>query len=113
MPLESGSSKETFSHNVSTEMKAGKPQRQAVAIAYSKRGDALDEAVSKIADLGARMDRIGDRVDARVDAKEIDPKDYKNIVLNLRHMMVDLNGKTAEQIKAYLKMAEDEKKAGR
>lgn len=40
MPLESGDSKEAFSHNVATEMKAGKPQKQAVAIAYSKkRGD--------------------------------------------------------------------------
>ena len=40
MPLESGQSKEAFSHNVKAEMKAGKPQKQAVAIAYSKaRGD--------------------------------------------------------------------------
>jgi len=40
MPLEKGSSPEAFSHNVSTEMKAGKPQKQAVAIAYSeKNGD--------------------------------------------------------------------------
>ena len=42
MPLETGKSKAAFSHNVATEMKAGKPQKQAVAIAYSKaRGDAL------------------------------------------------------------------------
>ena len=41
MPLESGTSKSAFSNNVKTEMKAGKPQKQAVAIAYSKaRGDA-------------------------------------------------------------------------
>jgi hypothetical protein len=41
MPLESGKSKEAFSHNVATEMKEGKPQKQAVAIAYAKqRGDA-------------------------------------------------------------------------
>ena len=43
MPLESGTSKSAFSNNVKTEMKAGKPQKQAVAIAYSKaRGDASD-----------------------------------------------------------------------
>jgi hypothetical protein len=48
MPLESGSSRAAFSHNVATEIKAGKPQRQAVAIAYSKaRGDsALASKVS-------------------------------------------------------------------
>jgi len=39
MPLEKGKSKKAFTHNVKTEIKAGKPQKQAVAIAYSvKRG---------------------------------------------------------------------------
>lgn len=39
MPLVSGKaakSKKGFGKNISTEMKAGKPQKQAVAIAYSK-----------------------------------------------------------------------------
>jgi hypothetical protein len=42
MPLESGSSRATMSKNIKTEMAAGKPQKQAVAIAYSKAGK--DEA---------------------------------------------------------------------
>ena len=37
MPLEKGKSKEAFSHNVATEVKAGKPVEQAVAIAYSEQ----------------------------------------------------------------------------
>lgn len=42
MPLEAGKSKAAFSHNVETEMNAGKKQSQAVAIAYSKqRGDTV------------------------------------------------------------------------
>ena len=39
MPMVKGkaaSSKKGFSKNVATEMKAGKPQKQAVAIAYSE-----------------------------------------------------------------------------
>jgi len=62
MPLSSGKSKAAFSHNVEVEVAAGKPQKQAVAIAYSKKreGDCeieLDEAAES-EDCEVEMDAV-------------------------------------------------------
>lgn len=38
MPLKPGKSKEVISQNIRTEIKAGKPKDQAIAIAMSKAG---------------------------------------------------------------------------
>lgn len=38
MPLKEGSSDETVSKNIKTEMRSGKPQKQAIAIALDKAG---------------------------------------------------------------------------
>lgn len=45
MPLENGPvGSPEFKHNIETEMKAGKPQKQAVAIAYRQAGEKQDTA---------------------------------------------------------------------
>lgn len=46
MPLEESASKEAFQHNIEKEIAAGKPQAQAVAIAYSEQRKAKDNKES-------------------------------------------------------------------
>lgn len=41
MPLKQSASKKAFGENIKTEMGAGRPQKQAVAIAYSEKRKAL------------------------------------------------------------------------
>ena len=62
MPLVNSKSKEAFSKNISTEIKAGKPHKQAAAIAYSvKRSVEKKKAGGKVGlwdNIHAKQERI-------------------------------------------------------
>jgi hypothetical protein len=47
MPLEKSSSKKAFSNNVAAERKAGKPEAQSLAIAYSEQREARKQTFPK------------------------------------------------------------------
>ena len=47
MPLKKTASKKSVSSNIKTEIKAGKPQKQAVAIAYAVKKTATKKATKK------------------------------------------------------------------
>ena len=46
MPLIKGKSKQAFAHNVKTEIAAGRPPKQSVAIAYSEKREAQKDKKS-------------------------------------------------------------------
>ena len=47
MPLKKGTSPETVSENIRKEMKAGKPQKQAVAIAMAQKRRSRKDGLMK------------------------------------------------------------------
>ena len=47
MPLIRSMTPKAFKENIKTEVKAGKPVKQAVAIAYSEKREAAKKSISK------------------------------------------------------------------
>jgi hypothetical protein len=69
MPLESGpEGSSAFEHNIKTEIAAGKPRKQAVAIAYHKAGEKDADAPS-----GARSTTEMSELPALADRSDGDP----------------------------------------
>lgn len=95
MPLETGKSSAAFSQNVKTEIAAGKPQKQAVAIAYAeKRGDssfipALDMVESGVNKLVTGAQRISMRMDA-MEKRRADGRGYDRSVEHLEEQIREL-----------------------
>jgi hypothetical protein len=58
MPLIKSKSKEAFGKNVAAEIKAGKPQKQAVAIAYATKRAAKKDGGGLYANIHAKRERI-------------------------------------------------------
>jgi len=69
MPLESGSSRETISHNIKEMVESGHPQSQAVAAALSKsRGDTIPAGLNTVIDAVCSMCDSIDKMTARLGA---------------------------------------------
>ena len=72
MPLENGKSQAVVSRNIATEVSAGKPVNQAVAIAYSKaRGDENVSWHDRLDGLVSACDALVKRCDAAVQSSDL------------------------------------------
>jgi hypothetical protein len=58
MPLKQGKSEKAFQQNIKTEMHAGKPQKQALAIAYSVKRKNMAKGGGLYANIHAKQERI-------------------------------------------------------
>jgi hypothetical protein len=78
MPLEKSASKAAFRHNVKAEVSAGKPQKQAVAIAYSERRAAggKDELRKAVA-AGAKEAEHQRKAEALMSGRHVSGRDRK------------------------------------
>lgn len=75
MPLERGSSRETISRNISTEMHHGKPQDQAVAIAMRVAGKSRGDALT-----AEEVDERVRKFKRALQSKEITAKEYEALL---------------------------------
>jgi hypothetical protein len=90
MPLNKGKSKQAFSQNVKTEMDAGKPQKQALAIAYAtKRRNKKPKNYSTggLLDSSEDLDKTGDMQPDSVDESMSHPTEME--VMNKRRATQD------------------------
>lgn len=106
MPLASGSSREAFSKNVATEVAAGKPQKQAVAIAYAQERKSDVEVLRECADA---LDTLHGRMDAMERSDAVDEEQVRAKLTKLRIEYQNLN----EQRKELEARARQAKKDGR
>jgi hypothetical protein len=125
MPLSAGKSKKAFSHNVEVEVAAGKPQAQAVAIAYRQAGEdgpevdlqeaieagkkeakAQARALSKIK-IDCRGSLVGDRrlADIRPASSDFELLlDYHDLAVELE---IELDGHIVSDLAPRVRLALD------
>jgi len=94
MPLIKSKSKEAFSKNVSAEVKAGKPVKQAVAIAYATKRSVGKKAGGLWDNIHAKQERIkhGSGEHMRKPGSKGAPTDY-----DLKHSQSKKHGGKAKK----------------
>jgi hypothetical protein len=83
MPLMKSSSKKAFGHNVAAEVNAGKPQKQAVAIAYSEKAKHMaDGGDTEPSDDDIMLDQCATEMMEAIESKD------KTKLLDAFHVLV-------------------------
>ena len=116
-PLASGSSRATVGKNIATEVEAGKPQKQAVAIALSKAGlsnrddllgGAQEPGVCDPEECPTLDELAGEERDYRDAALVKSPAELRESIKELERQYSEAEGLTKERIKSDLDYAKRE-----
>ena len=92
MPLMHGKSKAAFGHNIKAEMAAGKPQKQAEAIAYSEAGEKMADGGEVDEDHENLMNHV-----AMEAVHAVHAKDHETFKSSLHVLMADLLNKMGRE----------------
>ncbi len=90
----SGKSQKAFTHNIKAEISAGKPQKQAVAIAYSKKREHMAEG-GEVEDYSEDDQLLDSVAQEMLDA--IDRKDHKAMLDALTALVTYIQQEDQEQ----------------
>lgn len=92
MPLMHGKSKNAFSHNVGELVNSGRPQKQAVAIAYHEQGEKAEGGEMEHDDMDEMMNQVAQEL-----LEGIEKKDHKMVMDALTALVLHIQDEDKEQ----------------
>lgn len=96
MPLIKGPSKAAFGHNIGAELAAGKPRKQAIAIAYSEKERHMAEGGEMDENMDQDQEMLMDQVASEL-LEGIEKKDKKMVMDAIKALVLHIQDEDEKQ----------------